>query len=422
MLIRAGGLILSVGQTVLLARALGPEDLGVYSAIIAIATLVVLPAPSGVSDFLYRQVSRALADGDMPHVRGLRNAATRLGLLYSAAAAVLLGVFALTSVLPRMEGPTTVLTLCLAVTLGLDPLRAGLMRGMGSALMAQVPENIVRPGIFTAGVVVLLLILPDGMTASWALAAFNVAGVAALVFGILVLRRWVPAGPATAVDVRTAFRQSLDQSLFAGTQLILSNIDITLLSLLGFFVAAGQFKVALLGVVALLFVYNALAFVSVRDISIAFAREDRPAVARAADRLTLGGLASTGAITLVILLVGRPVVSFVFGPEFTAAADALSIIAVGHVVATACGASVEMVRLLDSRWFAIASNLVGMVVVVGLSLLLVRWLDPLTAVAVASAAGNVGRRVLLAVQVSQRLQMDTSLMGTLRRRLTRTAG
>lgn len=422
LLIRAAGVLLSAGQTVLLARALGAEELGVYSSVLAVATLVILPAPSGVSDFLYRDISRALADGAMSRVRGLRRAAARLGLAYAAVAAGVLIVLYRTDVLPELDPPAFLLMLALALTLGLDPIRAGAMRGMGSALLAQVPENVIRPGTFMVCVLGFVLFLPEGLSVTWALAAFNLAGVAALAFGVCVLRRWVPRGETDSVPVQEAFRSSTDQTVFVGTQLILANMDIVILSTLGYFAAAGHYRVALLGIVALLFVYNALAFVAVRDMSVGFARGDEDLVTRAVDRLTLGGLASVGAITVSIVVFGRPVVGWVFGAEFMPAADALAVLAVGHLVSTAFGPSVEMIRLLDSRWFAIASNGVGIALVLLLSLVLTQRIDPLLAVAVSSACGNTARRAMLGLQVSRRIGRDTTLVGTCHRLVQRRAG
>ena len=70
--IRAGGFLFSAGQTVLLARMLGAHDLGVYSAILAFATVAYLAAPTGMGVFLFRESSRAVTRGNMARVRRRR--------------------------------------------------------------------------------------------------------------------------------------------------------------------------------------------------------------------------------------------------------------------------------------------------------------------------------------------------------------
>ncbi|MCK6095134.1 oligosaccharide flippase family protein [Micrococcus sp. 2A] len=416
--IRIGGFLCSAGQTVLLARMLGAHDLGVYSAILAFATVVYLAAPTGMGVFLFRESSRAIARGNMDRVRGLRSATFRLGLAASSLASLLLGVLMLTGVTPSIDGWTIVLVMLLAFTLGLDPLRSGIMRGMGSALQAQLPEILIRPGIFTVVLLGVYLLTPGSLDVNVALLAYNVAGLIALAYGNLVINRWVPRGMRERITPREVIGASVDQTIFSSSQTLMTNLEVLVLSALSLTVAAGQLRVALLGVVALLFIYNAIAFVSVRDIGVSLAKnDDLPGVLRASDRLVGLGLVSTAAITATILLIGEPVIAVIFGEEYRPASGALSILAIGHVLAIACGPSFEIVRLLDSRWFSIGVNLATCVVLPVLTVALLPVMDPLFAVAIASAMANVLRRLTIAWHVGRQLGADTTALGAVRRRL-----
>lgn len=415
LLIRFFGALLSAGQTVLLARIMGSESLGIYASILALTAVLAIPASAGLGEFLTRETAISKSKGNINLVRGLIIGANKLLVVYSIISMLLLVVLTLIGIAPPMEALTLLLA-CLIIPLAsTDRLRTGAMRGMGSALVSQIPENIIRPGVFLISVTIYAFVIGD-VGIKEALASYVLGGVWATAFGQIALRRQLRGyGGSEKVSLPKVARASAGQTALGGTQTLLSNIDIAILSAFAFYSAAGTYKVALLGVVALLFVYNSMSAVAVRDLAFALARSSRRHAVRISDRLTTLGTIATAAIAALYALVGKEAIPAIFGREFELAYSALLVLAVGHLVGMACGPSSEIVRLMKSQRTSVTINLLGLLVVVLVSVALLSW-NPLLAVSIGTAAGNVFRRLLLAIHISRELGFDPSLVGCLRRK------
>lgn len=416
LIIRVMSVFLSAGQTVLLARVMGAENLGVYASILALAALLAIPASAGLGEFLTREVAIAKAGRSRNSVRGLVRSSNGLLILYTAVSLICLVAIYVGDINSALDPLLAIAASAQILIMGLERLRAGAMMGLGSAIQSQIPEYVLRPGLFF----ILLLaqvICGRELGAQEALFTLVLSGLLSAAYGQIslgILIRRCDDDPSERVGVMEVARRSSGQTALGGAHILLTNIDLMIFSIFGFFSDAGYYKVAMLGIVALLMVYNALSAVAVRDLASALARKESAKVLRVTDRLVLIGSAATALVMAIYILIGESAIRIVFGNEFAPAYIALIILSAGNLIGIACGPSVEVIRLLQSQRFGVVMNLISIFILIAITMPLLNW-HPLAAVAIGTASANVFRRVTFAVHVSRELGYNTSLLGAVSR-------
>src|SRR6187200_1027068 len=178
---------------ILLARLLGAESYGIYSTATSLMLLVSLPVILGFDRLVTRELSATAVRGDWAAARALVRRAFQSVMLTSILVAL---AVALVIWLKREEiGEEIAVVLIAALALvpfqSFSVLRRAVGLGLHQIVTAQVPEAVIRPGVFAIFLAVALIAIG---TLS-ALAAMLLSLAALLIsttLGVLVLWRRVP--------------------------------------------------------------------------------------------------------------------------------------------------------------------------------------------------------------------------------------
>lgn len=413
--IRLSGALLAALGVWLLARSLSPEELGVYSGIIAITTVLALPSSAGLPMFLTREIARKREQDEPEGIRPLINAGLRVWAVLSLLAVAIFIIVSLFDVFPRSNWAQTLILVLTIPLLSLDLIRSGTMRGMASAVKSQLPETLIRPASFLIFVVAQLIIFGQ-IELTTAFLAFFASCLCSAVTGQYMLAPYLKNLPAgQRVPIREVTNQSMGIAVLGATNTLIGNLDLLILSLLGMFVAAGEYRIALQGVVALLLVHNTVSTVGLRDLASANGRDDRKALQAASDRITLHTTLGTTAVWVAILLSGNYIIEFLFGSEYSQAYSILLILGVGFVVNSALGPGQDLLVLNMNQKNALVTNLASIAFSIVLAFLLIPELSG-SGMAIASASGLIMRKVSMARLVSVRMNFNSTIIGTLARR------
>jgi len=148
-ILRAFGHFLRFFLGVTLARMLGPEIFGMYSYAIAIVALVSIIGILGMDQIPSRFLGEYLENKEWGLVKGLVNSSQQMVLVAAIVITFVTGLFIY--IFPRNLSDTEVLSIL--IILGSVPLvalsqtRQALCRGMHHPILAQIPENIIYPGL-----------------------------------------------------------------------------------------------------------------------------------------------------------------------------------------------------------------------------------------------------------------------------------
>lgn len=407
------GRALTLGTTVLVARMLGPAEYGRYAVAVTLLVMATFPAMTGLPDLIVREVAGRSTGKERRTLWAILRPALELSALITAVlSAVYLACLLLAPLIADV--PDTALALVVVAIIPVFVLRTllcAVMRGLDRVALAIVPTELVQPALLLA---LLVLILPDrAEQAFYALAAAFL--FSALVAIALILRIWPDESPSATNSPLARgylFRAGLPFAAIGVLSLVNQRIDLVILS--GFVPAA---EIGLYGLAV------QLAFIAQLPMAIAngviapqvatlYQRGDKAALA-VAMRQVSGLLALVGiAGFLAFWQIGRLLVAFAFGPEFTDAYPLVLILLAGQMINLASGPLGAFLNFTGNERSTLGGVGLAAVVAVTGSFALIPFFGGVGA-AVASFLAMASVNIYLSVRVWRTLGIMPGLAGLL---------
>jgi O-antigen/teichoic acid export membrane protein len=319
---------------ILLARLLGAESYGIYASAIAVVLLLSPPLALGFDRLLLRNIAAASAGGwNLAH--GLLLRSVQLVVPATILAVVILGVGGLLAESSLAPGTLPVLWIALPMIplLALTILRRAITLGIKRIVSSQLPDALIRPGLFAVLLGVAYLTL--GTTSATAAMTLNlVSVVAAFVVGIALLRKQAPRdlrGAAPAYATRRWVVEAAPFAFAALAQTLMNQIDVVLVGALAGAAPAGVYAVAARGAALTLFGAAAVNTTLAPTASELFARHEHRRLQVVVTRAARGAFLFALGVAAVLWLFG-PQFLLLFGSEFTGASDTLAVLALASVI------------------------------------------------------------------------------------------
>jgi O-antigen/teichoic acid export membrane protein len=402
---------------VVLARLLGAEGFGLFALAVAWASLLTVPSLVGHENLTIRFVatySRQAASGLLHGF--LRHALT----LVSLASVTLAGLGLLLN-LWLAEGPTArfavfAAALAFVPVLALIRVTQAGLRGLRHVATGYAPELAILPlGMF--GLIGAALMLGVPMTPLLAVIIQLAAGIIALLVGLGLLRKYVPAQvwAAAPETLRSEWMRGAWPLLFiGGTQVVNRQADIIMIGAFVGDAAAGIYAVATRSAGLIGFVLFSVNAALAPLIARVYADRDFAALQRIATRSARAVLLFSLPVTAFFILFGSFFLQL-FGPEFAPASAPLAVLSVGQFVNASMGSVALMLTMTGHEHFAARGFGLG----AASNLLLNAVLIPpfgIVGAAVATSTSLVVWNVMLAIYVYRLLGLHSTALGVIRLR------
>ncbi|MDX6752573.1 lipopolysaccharide biosynthesis protein [Geminicoccaceae bacterium 1502E] len=154
LLLRVGGVALNALAMLVLARWLGAEQYGIYVFATSLLMLLGPVAGLGLGQVVSRVVAGSRATGDMGAVSAVTGFVRRVFFLWpallAALAALAVGAYDYTAPGWPYAVPLVIAVAALPFSVFMGGI-AAVLRGVRLVLLAQLPENVVRPLVLLAG-------------------------------------------------------------------------------------------------------------------------------------------------------------------------------------------------------------------------------------------------------------------------------
>lgn len=421
LLLRVVGASLAFLLGVVLARLLTASDLGKYGIVFSAMTLASIPFSNGFPNFLTQHLpTMRTRRGVVKSIRLTNKFALVLGGLYVVAGVL----FARAEIGLAGWNLGWLAVLLLAPITGIDMIRGGAMRGLGSANLSQVPALIVRPVVaVTCLLVANRLAVPIDLGA--AIVAYIAGCVVSLAVGQVLLHRAVRrktlpihgtlvSDRALPISVRGLLSSVGSFSVFGIAGTLTGTIDLLLLNYFGDFSGAGNYRVALQGIALVVLGHNAIGGVSYVQLAQSVGERKLDEIGAVSDRSLKWQLYSTLPIVIGVLAFGRPVIAKLFGEEYDNAYSILVILCVGHLVTIAVGTSSYLVLLASKQIVGAVVSLGGVLATLAVSLVLFPSLGVI-GVAIGSSVGAVVRSIGYLLIVRRHFGIDAGIYGLIMR-------
>jgi O-antigen/teichoic acid export membrane protein len=354
--------VLTAGLTfingVLLARLLGASAYGVYASAIAVVLLLGLPLTLGFERLLVRDVAAARARNSWTLAQGLIRRSLQIILPVSLISIGVLGLVAI--VLDRSLADDTLPVLLLALLMipltTLTIVRRAVTQGLQHIVTSQLPESLIRPGLFTVVLAIAYFSL-GSISASVAMALNLACLFVSVSVGVILLVRQLPHELRTAVpafETRRWIREAIPFALIAAGQTLMGQIDIVLVGALGGATPAGLYAVATRGAALTLFGAAAVGITLAPTTAQLWTTNDNERLQRVVTRAARFAFLFSLVVAIPLWLFG-PQFLLLFGEEFQSADPALAVLALSSVIDCGFGIGGLMLAMTGFQRLGLAS-------------------------------------------------------------------
>ena len=319
---------------VALARLLGPTSLGVYTFAISVSQLLAIFAQFGFPSFLVRAIATYRAEKASPKI--LRLVATAMQTVVFVSVCTVIGAYIAATLTVPAGFPlyTWASSFMLIPLLALLATSGGALRGLGQTVVSQVPELLVRPLLFLAGIAGFSYfnfeLSPQRALLTHAGAAFFALGVALFLLAKSVSS--IPSTPTAATQRYKWIWQSVPFLLLAAANVLNYQSDVVMLGFLTTSDQVGLYRVAGNMELGMSIPLIAIPLVLAPHIARLYALQDWASLQNmlvASHRVCLGIMLPAA---MILYWYGDTIIAFVFGEEFGAASSVLQILVVGKML------------------------------------------------------------------------------------------
>ena len=415
-LVRVAALLVGMGVEAFLTRTLGKDGYGVLAIGIAWLNILAVLAGLGVSAVLVRYVAAYEAQKQWGRLGGLRRWSTWIMLGAGGVSGFGLAVVTRLMGLQSTLGGVMLLVAVMVPLKSLIANRQALLQGLKHPVLADVPEQLIRPVAFA--VVVLAFTLAVGEVDAVSAAALFLVSlvVATSVAHVSVVRSW-PAAAVEAPEERETgeWWGMAFPILWAGVMhLGIGRADPAMLGWLATPGAAGLYAVAFKMAEFLIFGIMAINVIAAPLISQLHSTGERRELQRMLSLAAKGIAVYTIPLAVALLITGPWLLPLVFGEEFGAAYPALAWLVAAKSSDALAGSVGFLLAMTGYQVVAARILTVAAILKIALNFLLIPRYGEVGA-AVSSAITTTLWNCWLYFEVRRRLGYEPTLLALLRR-------
>jgi O-antigen/teichoic acid export membrane protein len=335
--------VLGFAASVVLARLMGAERYGTYVYVLALVSVLAVPAEFGLPALVLRETAANHVRRHWQLIKGLWRYANLVATGMCAILVALGGtaIWFLTGYLTNDQIVTFAWGLVLVPLVVLGNLRGAALQGLRKVVLGRLPEYLVRPGFFIVFVLgVMFLNRSADWSASLVMQLQVLAAAVAFGAGAWLLRRERPAEVISAIPTYEARRWLLSifpLALTAGMQLINHYTDIVMLGLLASAAEVGIYRAAVSSASLVVFGLQIVNLVVAPHFSRLHSVGDIAQLQLLATASARMALYVAAPVVIAFISFGDQFLELAFGREFAFGYAALVILALGQLVNAAAG-------------------------------------------------------------------------------------
>lgn len=349
---RVFGLVVGLVAIILLARALGPTDFGLYSIIISASMLAAIPAQFGLPNFLLREIASSTGPSNASAVMAWGNVLWVKAIAYFAIPSwllVLTGLWIFEVAPFRELLIETSIFFVIAITGARIEIVCEALKGLGIVALGSFASMVIKPGVLL--VAFLILSKMGDLTLYTSLLAYlasNLVALAASGFTLASVGLFLPGVfKPTPEDERVKIRRlqrdyyrSMRQfALMSFSHRAIGQVGIQVLGIFGMSEQAGVFRFAMqLNIATEIAIQTVNSFSSPR-LSQAYSSNTMKEFSIVAGASSWVMTILVGGYVALLWFFGGPMVEFLLGGEYSDALPAAFVLAIGTFIASLCGSS-----------------------------------------------------------------------------------
>tara|TARA_B110000211_G_C14093313_1_gene560844 strand:- start:11160 stop:12473 length:1314 start_codon:yes stop_codon:yes gene_type:complete len=413
--IRFIGLLLGFLIGVQLARYLGVENYGVYSTVMSIISILMIPTEMGLPRLLTREVARDLTADKNEAIAIFRWAFFQV-IFASIITIMLLAAYGMLNSDSKITVPLLWASLLIPLTALLNIYCAAL-RGMHLVAVSQIFDTLIRYIIFSL-LLFMFFNLYESVGINEALLLSSISILLPLMFSHIYLRK-VFVGQIFKNSNRISFDKAriywsslIPMALTEGMVVIRSNLQILTLSIMASLSDVGVFKIAASTMLILSMPITIVNLSLAPVIARLYAENKKDELSELLEKVSVFLVISTLSGFIPFIFYGEEIFGFVFGIEYEMANDMFFILGLGMVLSSVFGACSITLNMTGHEKYVLKSGVYSLILLITLSLPCIYYLQGEGA-AIASTVAVIYWSFLMWTFCKKTVGLDTSLLSYL---------
>ena len=336
---------------IILARALGPNQFGIYAYSFSMLGLLLIIAEAGIPTFILRETARLHSSQNSPLLMGLINNVIFINLITSLIIMVLVGCIITFVNIKATAHDAEVLmyAIFLIPFLSFSKILCHILMGMKKIAIAESMEMLVRPLLFLIFLTVIMSITNTQLTAQTAmkLQVFVALCISAYCYFKLSKNLKNFIFPLKKVDLSSAnIRKLIPFILIGAASTLNSNIDIIMVGIFSSAENVGFYRVAVQCVTLVTFGLNVANIVLAPYFSQLNNKESKQSLIYLVRTSTKWIFISTLILSIFLMIFSEDLIAIFFSNSFSPSGAIVYILVLGPLVAASSGASGVLLYML----------------------------------------------------------------------------
>lgn len=349
LIIKGSSLVLTLISSVILARLLGPESLGIYAFCVGVITILVIPSSLGLQHLLLREIPKKVVRKSFEELKGLLLYGGCYSFFVSALLSLLIIIFAWFSENSNNYQQALYWSALFLPSLAMLQIISSTLKGFGIIVFGQFIELTAKPFLFLLMVWSLYLLTNDGILSYQAIYLQSLATIAACGIGVVFiikknLLNFIP-------KVESTFNKELIRSavvlmLYTGVSALNNNISILMLGSFNMQKEVGLFSVAQRGGDFVAFALIALSNALSPKISYFYFQKQMDVLQDMINKSSIIIISYSIACAIVLIFFSNTIIKVVFGAEYISSATPFCIICGAQLFNSVfgyCGLALNMI-------------------------------------------------------------------------------
>lgn len=406
------GIFIGLLSSIVLARAMGPENYGLYSFAMETMMFVSIPIAMGMANLLTREVAKYRYQNEYGHLKGIITWSSK----FVFTSALLLVLIAIAGIFLLIDDPLKRNIFLLATPMifinGINQVRMGSLRGLKHAILSQLPETLIRPA-FT---VIIISILYWGIKSPISAKTGIIVNIFSLSVVFLLGLYWL----WKAVPVEAKYSNSYNRSkewtkealpffLLGGIAIINTKLSVVIVGVFRPVEEVGFYRIAVTASTIISFLLMAVNMTIAPLISELYYGDKKEQLQRILTKtvrfIFLVGLM----ISIGYWILGNFLISLFYGQEYLPAYLPLVILSFGQLINIGAGSVGVVLNMTGYQNDTVKGQVIAAISSVALNILLVPKYG-LNGAAVATAGSFLIWNMVLLYFVKKRTKLKTSVI------------
>ncbi len=397
---------------ILLARALGLQNYGIYVLAFTTITLLSVPTSLGLPNLITRYISKYQVQENYSAIKGILIRCNQFTLISYAIILICAAIsyFFWWKNFGTNLCNTTWIGFILLLFMALGSIKAAALRGLHFVILGQLPDTLLRNFLLCVGIGIYF-VFKIKLSPFTAMLIYSISALLSYLVAHFFLQKKLLNNLKEVKPEyhnREWFMQSIPFSVNSGVQIVRSKLVTYVLVAFGSVKGVAIYDIALRGASLVSFTLDALNTAIAPYISAAFEKNNIKTLQKIVTKTSRLIFAFAFPVVAVFIIGGHKFISILFGQEFTQSYVPLIIACIGQLISSICGSVGLVLIMTGNQKYFTNNNIIITILNVIICIPFVIYFDVIGATFVYSFL-LILQNIILFIHVKSKLHINTTI-------------